>query len=385
MIDPIALTQALIRCPSVTPEDAGALQALIDALTPLGFECHALPFGNIQNLFARRGTGKPHLCFLGHTDVVPVGDAAAWTHLPFAAVIEGEKLYGRGASDMKGGIACFIAALSEPPPPNLPPQGGGRTKEGGGSISLLITGDEEGESINGTVKVLEWMAAQNHIPDLFVVGEPTNPDALGDEIKIGRRGNMVGRLGVSGKQGHTAYPHRADNPLPRLVKLLDALATYEFDQGNDFFPPTNLQLTSIDVGNTAPNIIPAKGKAIFNVRFNDFWNARTLEAKLREILDAVAVPYTLETSCTAESFITKPNAYSAMMSDAVEKITGRKPALTTSGGTSDARFAVKYAPVVECGAVNRTIHQVNEFAMLDDLHRLTDIYRVFLQSFFAKG
>lgn len=372
MIDPIALTQDLIRCPSVTPEDAGALQVLIDALTPLGFECHVLPFGNIQNLFARRGFGKTHLCFLGHTDVVPVGDAAAWTHPPFSAVIEGDKLFGRGASDMKGGIACFVAALAQ----NLPEHG---------SISLLITGDEEGEAKNGTIKVLEWMAANNHIPDVFLGGEPTNPDALGDEIKVGRRGSTTGFLTVVGKQGHNAYPQQADNPLPRLVKMLDALVSFKFDNGNDFFPPTDLQLVSIDVGNPTENVIPAKGSAIFKVRFNDQWSGNSLEVKLREMLNSVSSSYTLQTICYAESFITKPNAYSAMMSAAVEKITGRKPALTTSGGTSDARFAVKYAPVVECGAVNRTIHQVDEFALLDDLRRLTKIYGTFLQSFFAQS
>lgn len=372
-IDPVTLTQELIRCPSITPKDEGALQTLIDALGPLGFKCHRLQYEEVPNLFARLGTGAPHICFCGHTDVVPVGDEKDWQHPPFAAEIDGGILYGRGAVDMKGAIACFSAAIAEYIKENGKPQG---------SISLLITGDEEGPAVNGTVKVLEWMKENGHVPNLFLGGEPTNPGALGEEIKIGRRGSLTATLTVTGKQGHTAYPALADNPLARLVKMLDTLASYKFDDGTDHFQPTNLEIASIDVGNPAANVIPAKGNALINVRFNNLWSAARLEQKMREILDSVYAEYDLNCASNAESFITEPGPYTDMVAGAVQKVTGKTPALTTNGGTSDARFCTHYAPVAECGLINATAHHVDEHIAVKDLQDLTVIYQDILARFF---
>lgn len=379
MTDTLSLTQKLIACPSVTPEDAGAQQVLIDVLEPAGFEVHKLPFGEgaerIENFFARwGGSGGKHLCFAGHTDVVPAGDEEAWTYPPFSAHVQDGVLYGRGASDMKGADAAFaVAALRY-----IHTYG----ESCSGSISMLITGDEEALAINGTVKVLGWMKENGHIPDLAIVGEPTNPDHFGQEIKIGRRGSLTGKLSVSGKQGHVAYQHLADNPMPRLVAMLDVLARYMFDEGNDHFSPTNLEITTIDVGNLAANVIPAKGGAVFNIRFNDAWNARSLTAKLHELLKQVSADYTLDIECNAESFLTKPGVWSEMVAQVVGARTGRTPALTTTGGTSDARFISQYCPVIECGAINKTIHQVDECASVADLETLTDIYYDLIVKFF---
>lgn len=371
--DPVALAQTLIVRPSVTPHDEGAQDVLIAALTPLGFTAHDVTSGNVRNTFLRRGDAGPHFCFCGHTDVVPPGDEAGWRYPPFAGTIEGGVLYGRGASDMKGNIACFVAALSQ----YL--QG----RELKGSVSLLITGDEEGEATHGTVKVLEWMQARGHVPDAALVGEPTNPGALGEEIKIGRRGSLSGTITVTGRQGHVAYPHLADNPLPKLIKLTDALAKHVFDEGSEFFPPTNLELTSIDTGNAADNVIPAKASARFNVRFNERWSAQSLREKITALLDATGFAYSAAFSSNAESFITAPGALTDMVSSAVEDVTGRKPELSTKGGTSDARFVSRYCPVVEFGLINRTIHQVDECAAVDDLHKLTAIYLRLLEKFFG--
>ncbi len=373
-LDPVRLAQALIRCPSVTPHDAGALKVLADVLEPLGFTCHFLPFGDVMNLFARYGTGSPHLCFCGHTDVVPPGDEKGWTHPPFGAVIENGRLYGRGAADMKGGIACFIAAVA-----------GFLSANPGfsGSLSLLITGDEEGASVDGTVRVLPWMKENGHIPDVAVVGEPSNPKMLGDEIKIGRRGSFNGSLTVRGVQGHTAYPARADNSLPRLIAMAQALLSHEFDKGTKFFPPTNLQITSIDVGNSAYNVIPAGGSLKFNVRFCDLWDSRTLEQRIRSALDAVSPDYELAVHCNAESFMTKPGPFTDMAVAEIRAVTGRAPALTTGGGTSDARFVHAYCPVVEFGLINETIHRMDENAALDDLAMLTEIYARILARYFS--
>ena len=369
-MDPMELSQKLIRCASVTPRDEGALQVLVDVLRPLGFECHVLPFGDVNNLFARRGTAGPHLCFLGHTDVVPPGDESLWSHPPFAAKIADGKLYGRGASDMKGAIAAFIAALAEVDTNN-------------GSLSLLITGDEEGESINGTVKVLSWMRDNGHMPDAALVGEPSNPQALGDEIKIGRRGSLCGRLVVRGVQGHAAYPERADNPLPRLLRLLGALEGHVFDPGSAHFPATRFVLASIDTGNPAFNVIPAKTMAQFNLRFNDNWTAQTLGEEIRDILNAVDEKYELELISNAESFITRPGPLTDAVLGAIKEITGRTPAMTTSGGTSDARFIAPFCPVVEFGLINKTIHKIDEHAAVDDLRALTRIYRRALELYFS--
>ena len=376
IIDAVELTQALIRCPSVTPYDVGAQDVLCEALNPLGFDAYDVTSEDVRNSFFRLGTEGPHLCFCGHTDVVPAGAEESWSHPPFAAEIHNGKLYGRGASDMKGNIACFIAALSRYLQDNTLK----------GSVSLLITGDEEGDAVNGTVKVLEWMAENGHTPDFALVGEPTNPEKLGQEIKIGRRGSLSGILTVTGKQGHVAYQHLADNPLPRLVRLLDKLTSYEFDQGNEYFPPTNLELTTIDTGNSAGNVIPEKTRAVFNIRFNDQWSAQTLGQKVKEILATAGEEgkYTLELlPSNAESFLTAPGPITEMIAASVEEITGSSPQITTSGGTSDARFVQAYCPVVECGLVNKTIHQVDEHAAIDDLMQMTEIYLKILEKYFA--
>lgn len=375
----IDLTKSLIACPSVTPEDEGAQYILKQALAKAGFECFDLAFGGgekaeIQNLFARFGNTGKHLCYAGHTDVVPAGDENAWSYGAFTPYIKDGVLFGRGASDMKGSVAAFTCAaiyfVRDYP-------------DFGGSISLLITGDEEAEAINGTVKVLEWMKENNHVPDVALVGEPTNPDHIGQEIKIGRRGSLSGYITVKGKQGHVAYQHKADNPLPRLIKLLNVLAEYNFDQGNEFFDATNLEITTIDVGNPAGNVIPANGKAAFNIRFNDNWSSESLKSKITELLDNTGLAYEITFEGNAESFITKPNDWTALVKDTVQEISGHEPAYTTTGGTSDARFIVKYCPVVECGAINATIHQVDENANVSDLEDLTRIYFVILEKYFG--
>lgn len=372
-IDAVKLAQDLIKCPSVTPADEGAQQVLKDALSPSGFVCHDVPFGNIQNVFARYGEGGKHLCFCGHTDVVPVGDEAAWTHPPFGAVIEDGILYGRGASDMKTNICCFVEAVTDFIAEH---------KGFDGSISLLITGDEEAEAINGTVKVLEWMEENGHTPDVALVGEPSNPNAHGDEIKIGRRGSLTGYLAVTGKQGHVAYHTIADNPIPRLVKLVNKLVTLELDDGTEHFQPSNLEFSTVDVGNTADNVIPAAGRATFNVRFNDTWSGATLEAHIRKALDEVGEPYELKVRVGGESFITAPGEWVSIVAAAVKDVTGREPLLSTAGGTSDARFVTNYAPVLEYGLINKTIHQVDENVVVDDIHTLTSIYKKVLESYF---
>lgn len=376
--DVIDITKKLISCPSVTPKDEGALVYLAEQLSALGFECHHLEFGEgdarVPNLFARLGTGSPHICYGGHTDVVPPGDESAWTYGAFNPHIENGVLYGRGASDMKGSVAAFVAACAA-----FIQQG-----DFDGSISLLITGDEEGPAINGTVKVLEWMEENGHTPDVALVGEPTNPDHLGQEIKIGRRGSLTGTLSVAGKQGHVAYQHLADNPMPRLVKALDALANHVFDEGTEFFPPTNLEITTIDVGNTADNVIPSAGLAKFNIRFNDCWSSETLAAKLREIIDETGIEYKLTSTCGAESFITQPAEWSEIVRGAVKDITGKTAEFTTNGGTSDARFVVNYCPVVELGGINATIHQINENANVDDLQDLAKIFERVLERYFTR-
>lgn len=372
------IAQKLIRFPSITPADAGAQEYLKSLLAPLGFEIFDLPFSGrdsykVLNFFARRGTGSPHLCFAGHTDVVPPGDESAWSAPPFDGVIREGKLFGRGAADMKGQIAAFIAAVND-----FLEAGGGK-----GSISLLITGDEEKDSINGTSRVLEWMAENNHLPDLALVGEPTNPEFMGQEIKVGRRGSLTGKLIVRGKQGHVAYPHRAENPLPRLVKYLDALQSTIFDKGSAFFPPTNFEITTIDVGNMASNVIPATGRATFNIRFSDRWTTEALETKIRFILDGISPEYEISFTRGAQSFLTQPGEWTALVARAVETITGAKPALGTGGGTSDARFFAKFCPVVECGMVNKTIHQVDEHCSLEDLKTCTAIYHEILKLYCA--
>ena len=371
----------LIRFPSITPEDAGAQDYLKSLLKPLGFEIFDLPFeGNgssykVENFFARRGTQSPHICFAGHTDVVPPGDEAAWSVPPFSATVRGDSLIGRGASDMKGQIAAFVAAvmafLKENPDFDK------------GSISFLITGDEERDAKNGTVRVLEWMAKNNHTPDVCLVGEPSNPDYMGQEIKIGRRGSLTGFLTVKGVQGHVAYPEKADNPIPRMIAYLDALNRTVFDKGSAHFPPTNLEFTTVDVGNPSTNVIPAFAKATFNIRFSDRWTIDSLKDKVLDVLNNVSEEYEIRFTTGAHGFLTQPGEWTSLVSQAVEKITGHKPALTTGGGTSDARFAAQYCPVVEFGMVNKSIHQVDEFCTLPQLEKCQAVYHEILKQYFA--
>ncbi len=377
--DPIELTRALIRCASVTPTDGGALGLTGAALERLGFTIHHMTFSedgtpDVSNLYARLGDCGPNFCFAGHTDVVPVGDAKAWNLEPFAAEIRDDILYGRGAADMKGAVAAFIAAVDK-----FLGKWNGQFE---GSISLLITGDEEGPAINGTVKVLDWLANRGENLDHCLVGEPTNPDNLGDMIKIGRRGSLTGTLTVKGIQGHVAYPHLADNPLPRLIKMMDRFTSHLFDNGNAHFTPTNLELASIDVGNTASNVIPAQATALFNIRFNTEQTSDDLEKWLREQCDAVGGDYTLNISIGAQPFLTQPGPFTKLISDAVEEVTGIKPALTTTGGTSDARFIHHHCPVAEFGLISETMHKVDEQASVSDIEQLTRIYTRVLELYF---
>lgn len=374
------LARALIRCNSVTPADGGALTTLQDVLEPLGFTCHRLPFSedgaaDVDNLYARLGTGAPHFCFAGHSDVVPVGNVDGWTAEPFGAELRDDALYGRGASDMKGAVACFAAAVSR----FVARHGDGFA----GSISMLITGDEEGPAVNGTTKMLSWLADHGETLDVCLVGEPTNPTRLGEMVKIGRRGSMSGTLTVKGVQGHTAYPHLADNPLPRTIAMLAAITSETLDDGTDHFQQSNLQLTSIDVGNTATNIIPSQAIAAFNIRFNDLHSGGSLTKWLHEKFDGVGGEYTLDVNVSGEAFLTPPGDFSALLSGVIEQVTGVAPELSTSGGTSDARFIKDYCPVAEFGLVGQTMHKADERVELKDLADLTDIYEAVLEGYFS--
>ena len=379
-LDALALARDLIRCPSVTPADAGALGVLERALAPLGFACRRLTFSaagtpDVENLYARLGRGGPHLCFAGHTDVVPVGDRAGWTVDPFGAEVIDGVLYGRGAADMKGAIACFISAVSR--------FLAARAGKFGGSICLLITGDEEGPSINGTVKVLQWIAEHGETIDACVVGEPTNPRRLGEMVKIGRRGSLIGRLAVHGVQGHTGYPHLADNPIPRLCRMLLAVTDEPLDAGNAHFEPSTLAISTVDVGNPAANVIPATARAVFNIRFNTEHTAAALEAWLRRKFDAVGGRYDLGIEVGAEPFLTVPGPFVDLVAGAVSDVTGAAPRFSTTGGTSDARFIRKYCPVAEFGLVGQTMHKTDERVQVADLAMLTEIYARLLDRYFA--
>ncbi|MER9130524.1 succinyl-diaminopimelate desuccinylase [Mesorhizobium sp. M0768] len=391
--DPTRNLAALIRCASVTPAEGGALSALEEMLKPLGFAVERPVFSesgtpDIENLYARRSGNGPHLMFAGHTDVVPVGDETAWTHPPFGAEIANGEMFGRGAVDMKGGIACFVAAVAR----HIAQKGGPK-----GSVSLLITGDEEGPAINGTTKLLEWAAAKGEKWHAAIVGEPTNPDALGDMIKIGRRGSLSGTVVVNGRQGHAAYPQLADNPVRGLMTLVDALLHPVFDNGTRDFQPTNLEVTSIDVGNPATNVIPAKAAATFNIRFNDTWTAETIQAEIHNRLDRAAkrkkyragkkTPVDYEIvwrDGPSHVFLTRDDRLIETLGGSIKAVTGRKPALSTSGGTSDARFIKDYCPVVEFGLVGKTMHMVDERVAIADLETLTQIYLRFVEDWFAQ-
>ncbi len=365
-LDPIALAQDLIRCASVTPEDAGAMGVLTRALEGMGFVCHAVDSATggplIKNLYARLGEAGPNFCFAGHTDVVPVG--GTWTVDPFGGQVIDGRLFGRGAADMKGAIACFVAAVS-------------RFLEAGpakGSISLLITGDEEGPAVDGTVKVLDWLAARGEKLDLCLVGEPTNPRFLGEMMKIGRRGSLNCKIRVFGTQGHAAYPHLADNPIPRLLEMLRRLTETPLDEGSEHFQASTLALTTVDVGNAATNVIPGEARAGFNIRFNDLHTGARLEQWIRATLDSVGGDYDCRIEVSGESFLTQPGVLSNALADAAEAVTGRRPELSTTGGTSDARFIKNFCPVLEFGLVAQTMHKVDEHVLVDDMRALTDIY-----------
>ena len=380
-INALELAQSLIRCPSVTPADEGALDLLQSSLEPLGFTCHRMTFSeegtaDVDNLYARLGSEGPNFCYAGHTDVVPVGNEAGWTVDPFGGTVVDGVLYGRGATDMKGGIACFIAGLSK-----FLERRAGKFQ---GSISLLITGDEEGPSINGTRKILEWIEERGETLDACIVGEPTNPMKLGEMVKIGRRGSIAGWLTVRGTQGHTAYPHLADNPLPRLIAMLSSITAEPLDEGTDHFQPSNLQLTTVDVENTATNIIPGEARAAFNIRFNDLHTSETLINWLKDKFDAVGGEYDIKFQITGEAFLTPPGKLSDILSGAVEKATGIKPDLSTTGGTSDARFIKDFCPIAEFGLISQTMHKVDECVSLADIEKLTEIYDIVLDNYFSE-
>jgi succinyl-diaminopimelate desuccinylase len=380
-LDPAALAAALIRRPSVTPKDEGAQAVVAAALEGLGFTCHRLAFGDgdakVENLYARFGAGRPNLCFAGHTDVVPAGPAEDWSSAPFAGVFRDGMLYGRGAVDMKGAIAAFVCAAER----FLGESGAGLA----GSISLLITGDEEGAAENGTKKVLDWLGRRGEALDACVVGEPTSAAALGDMIKIGRRGSLTGRLSVRGRQGHTAYPQLADNAAHRLVRMLHGLTTAELDQGSAHFQPSSLQVATIDIGNPAANVIPGEARAVFNIRFNDRWTGESLKQWLVTRLDDIGGDYTLAATVSGESFLMPPGRVSDTLAAAIQQVTGRTPEFSTTGGTSDARFIRACCPLVEFGLVGQTMHQADERVDLADLALLTEIYRNFLDLFFARS
>lgn len=381
--DPVALAAALIRCASVTPDATTALDLVETALRGAGFACQRLPFSapgtsDVDNLYARIGSGHPHLCFAGHVDVVPPGDEALWTHPPFSGEIADGALWGRGAVDMKGGVACMMAAaLSYVAAHGAP----------AGAISFLITGDEEGPAVNGTRKVLAWMAEQGERPDHCLLGEPTNPNALGEIIKIGRRGSLNAHLVITGTQGHVAYPQQANNPVPGLARVLERLTALRLDDGTAHFAPSNLEVTSIDTGNPADNVIPARVAMRFNIRFNDAHTPDSLQSLIGGAIAAAladtGLSHDLAFHLSGDSFVTEPGPWVETLAGAVREVTGRAPAYDTGGGTSDARFIKDLCPVVEFGLTNRLIHAVDERVALDELRQLTAIYRLFLERYFA--
>jgi len=381
-IDAVALARDLIRCPSVTPADAGALGVLEGVLAARGFACERMGFSapgtpDIDNLYARFGSSGRNLCFAGHTDVVPPGDQAGWSVDPFEARVENGLLIGRGANDMKSAIAAFVAAAVDFAP----------RLDGTGSISLLITGDEEGPSINGTIKMLGRLNERGETIDHCVVGEPTSQRKVGDTLKIGRRGSCTGYLRILGAQGHVAYPHRADNPIPKLVAILSALTTRKLDEGTDHFEPSNLEVTTVDVGNPATNVIPAVARAVFNIRHNDRQDAPGLERWVRAVCDSVVAAeggaYELDWVVGGDCFLTQPGAFTDLLSAAVQDVTGQAPEFSTGGGTSDARFIKNHCPVAELGLVGETMHKADERVPVADIAALQAIYARVLERYFA--
>ncbi|HYM18207.1 MAG TPA: succinyl-diaminopimelate desuccinylase [Micropepsaceae bacterium] len=378
--DPVSLVQALIRCPSVTPEDAGALAVLEEAIKPLGFSCRRLRFDDVENLYARLGTGAPNFCFAGHTDVVPPGEQKQWKRDPFAAEIVDGVLYGRGATDMKSAIAAFVAATERHVKKHGAPKG---------SISLLITGDEEGVALNGTVRVLDWMKKNGEAIDHCLVGEPTSGARVGDTIKIGRRGSMNVRVTVKGIQGHAAYPKLALNPIPIMAAVIARFSAWMLDGGSAHFEPSTLAFTTVDVGNPAVNVIPSEARAGFNIRFNDLHTPEALSNEIRSIVDTVqhekGGEIAIAVSISGVSFLTAPGPYTELLKRAVERATGLTSEYSTTGGTSDARFIKDHCPVAELGLTGRTMHKLDECASLDDIEALTRIYEAVLELYFAAG
>jgi succinyl-diaminopimelate desuccinylase len=379
VIDPVALTRDLIRRPSVTPADEGAMDVLERALTGLGFHCRRMKFEDIENLYARRGTASPNLCFAGHTDVVPTGSTEAWSSAPFEAEVKDGILYGRGAVDMKGGIAAWVAAVSQVLAEGEVP----------GSRSFLITGDEEGPALHGTKRVVQALMTEGEVIDACVVGEPSSQHALGDMIKIGRRGSLNTWITVQGKQGHVAYPDRAANPVPVLARLVARLADHRLDDGYEAFQPSNLELTTLDVGNTATNLIPAEARGRLNIRFNPNHTGESLMAWLNaEAGKAQAesgLRIELEHLHSGDAFLTQTGPFVTAVQDAVEASTGRRPEASTTGGTSDARFIRAICPVLELGLVGQTMHQIDERAPVAEIEALAEVYRAVIGRYFARA
>ena len=376
-ISELKLAKDLIRKPSITPKDAGAINLLAKNLRSIGFNCKIINFKNVKNLYAKLGRSSPNFCFAGHTDVVPPGNIKNWTTNPFKPVVRNNKLIGRGANDMKASIACFVAAVSRYKDQN---------KNFKGSISLLITGDEEGIAVNGTKKVVKYLKRKREKINFCIVGEPTNPNRLGEMIKIGRRGSLTGRLTVIGSQGHVAYPHRANNPSNTIIKILKKIKDLKLDKGTKNFQPSNLEVTKINIDNNADNIIPESAEAVFNIRFNDKHSSSSLKRKLNKIFKTVAKAnkssFKINYEVSGEAFLTKPNKTTYMVQSIIKKITGLKPSLSTSGGTSDARFIKNISPCLEFGLVGKTMHKVDESVSISDLKKLTKIYENILVSYF---
>jgi len=376
-ISELKLAKELIRKPSITPKDAGAINLLAKNLRSLGFNCKIINFKNIKNLYAKLGKSSPNFCYAGHTDVVPPGNINDWSVNPFKPAVKNNRLIGRGANDMKASIACFIAAVSKFKTQN---------KKFKGSISLLITGDEEGIAINGTKRVVKYLKRKREKINFCLVGEPTNQNKLGEMIKIGRRGSITGRLTVIGSQGHVAYPHRANNPSNTMIKILKRIKELKLDKGTKNFQPSNLEITKINIDNHADNVIPGSANAVFNIRFNDRHSAGSLKKKLNNIFRSITkkakCKFRIQYEVSGESFLTKPNKTTYMIQNTIKKITGIKPKLSTSGGTSDARFIRNIAPCLEFGLVGKTMHKVDESVSVSDLKKLTKIYQNILINYF---
>ncbi len=376
-ISELKLAKDLIRKPSITPKDAGAINLLAKNLRSIGFNCKIINFKNIKNLYAKLGKSSPNFCYAGHTDVVPPGNVKKWTTNPFKPIVRNNKLIGRGANDMKASIACFVAAVSRFKNEN---------KNFKGSISLLITGDEEGIAVNGTKRLIKYLKRKREKINFCIVGEPTNPNKLGEMIKIGRRGSLTGRLTIIGSQGHVAYPHRANNPSSTLIKILKKIKDLKLDKGTKNFQPSNLEVTKINIDNHADNVIPGSADAVFNIRFNDKHSSTSLKIKLNKIFKAVTKAnkskFKVSYEVSGEAFLTKPNKTTYMVQNIVKKVTGLKPKLSTSGGTSDARFIKNIAPCLEFGLVGKTMHKIDESVSVSDLKKLTKIYKNILVSYF---